>query len=358
MKKLLLLLLISSSSFLTAQVLQADDFQALTVGNIGTDLTGVAPGQGNWLTFNAAGGTNGSNDNYQIVNAGGTNVNALQLTGSNAATGTRYLWKDGLVTSWAGRTSGNDIIEVEFDFNPSVASTSNNSFRLYIYSDEASPKVLAGIGIATNAVVSTVSYANVVTGFGHWTSTPGTGTYSFGLGADAATPITLAASTWVRMGFSFNKTTGEIKWKGPGFDAAFTGNAPTFPVVTAGLNPGEFDFLVVAGTSNTVADVAMFDNLVVRASATNTLLGTEEVSRTNAFSIYPNPASNLVNVSSTELLIRNIELTDINGRVVKKITNDDTASTQVDLTDLAKGVYLLKITSNDGFTSTKKIIKE
>ena len=34
------------------------------------------------------------------------------------------MWKDGLSTAWASRTSGNDIIEVEVDVNPGSRGTS------------------------------------------------------------------------------------------------------------------------------------------------------------------------------------------------------------------------------------------
>ncbi|MGV3696919.1 T9SS type A sorting domain-containing protein [Flavobacterium sp.] len=356
MKKLLLALFISSTSFVGAQVLQSENFETMTVGNVGTDLTGVTPGQNGWYTGNATGGTNGNNSNYQVVAVGGTQGNALQITGSNAATGTRFMWKDGMVDAWAGRTAGNDIIEVEFDFNPLAASTSLNGFRVYIYSDETTAKVLAGMGVATNATVSAVSYANVVQGFAYWTSTPGTGTYSFGLGPNATTPAVLMPSEWVRLGFSFNNATGEVKWKGPDIDAAFTGTTP-FPVVTVGLNPGEVDFLGTTGTGNTVADSSMFDNLVVRASATDTLLGTETISRANAFSAYPNPTKDFVTVSSYDYSVNTIQITDINGRTVKTMTNDSN-NAQVDLSGLSQGVYMMKISSNDGVSTTKKIIKQ
>lgn len=356
MKKLLLSLLITSSAMVSAQVLQSETFETMIVGNVGTDLTGVTTGQNDWLTANASGGTNGNNSNFQVVVAGGVNGNALQITGSNAATGTRFMWKDGLVDEWALRTANNDIIEVEFDFNPSVASTSLNGFRVYIFSDEATPKVLAGIGIATNLIVSTVSFANVVQGFAYYTSTPGTGTYSFGLGPNNTTPYTIAADVWVRLGFSFNKVTGAIKWKGPGLDAGFTGTVP-FPLVAAGLDPGEINFLGSTAAGNTVADVGLFDNLVVRASATDTLLGTEQLSRANMFSVYPNPAKDIINVSSYDYSIATIEIIDMNGRIVKTFSNS-TNDIQVNVSDLSKGVYIMKISTTDGVSDTKKIIKQ
>ncbi len=358
MKKLLLSLFMISSSFAYSQILQSEDFNSLTVGDIGTDLTGVTPGQGGWLTFNSTGGTNSANSNYQIVVEGGDFGNVFQFTGSNGATGNKFMWKSGLPAVWADRTPGNNIIEVEFDYFTGPTTSSLNSFRVYIYSAEASPKVLAGMGIAKNATISALPFTNVVSGFAHWTSTPGTGTYSFGLGPATTSPIVLPVDTWVRMGFSFNVTTGEVKWKGPGFDASFTGSE-AFPVVTAGLEPGEIDFIAIAGTGNTVASVSKFDNYVAKASNTDTLLSVDGQNLvSNAISAYPNPTKDKFVVdTNNESQIKAIVITDLNGRVVKNVNFENVASTaQVDISDLNLGVYFLTITTDLG-VGTSKIIK-
>lgn len=50
-KKLLLVLTVLFTVQLTsAQILLNDNFDNYTLGNLGTDVTGVVPGQGNWLT--------------------------------------------------------------------------------------------------------------------------------------------------------------------------------------------------------------------------------------------------------------------------------------------------------------------
>lgn len=202
--------------------------------------------------------------------------------------------------------------------------------------------------------MSGTAYQNVVQGFAHWTNTPGTGTYSFGLGPDAATPITLSANSWVRLGFSFNKTTSEIIWKGPNFNAAFSG-ITGFPTVTSGIDPGEVDLLVVAGTGNTVAAVGLYDSLTVRASATDSLLSTQSNTVINSFSIYPNPTSSVLNISNpNNYEINNISVVDINGRVIK---NQLGTLTQINVSDLNAGVYFVTIEAAEGKT-TKKFIKQ
>jgi hypothetical protein len=55
--------------------------------------------------------------------------------------------------------------------------------------------------------------------------------------------------------------------------------------------------------------------------------------------------------------IENIELIDINGRSIinNKIAN--TTETQINISDIAQGVYMLRIVSDRG-TLVKKIVKE
>lgn len=354
MKKTLLILLVVTLSTisLNAQVLTSENFTTLLVGNVGTDLTGATAGQGGWSTYVATGSTNSANSNFAIANVAGTNGNVLQITGSNAATGTRYLWKDGLPALWTSRTTGNDILEVEYDIFTGPSSTSLNGFGIYLYSDEATPKVICGMRLDKNATISSVPYTNVIRGLSYYNNAGTFGTYIFGLGASATTPqVTLLDNTWYRVGFSFNKTTGEIKWKGPGINGYVIGAA-------LGLNPGEIDFISTAGTANVVAAVGSFDNYIVTATSADSLLETEEMSISeNNFTISPNPATDYLSITNSKnSQINSISMTDLNGRIVKQIKYDNISDIQVTITDLQTGVYMLTINSDKG-SITKKVIK-
>lgn len=361
MKKLLLTAFIAFTFTASAQVLQSDTFDAYTVGNVGTMTDGTVEGQGGWLTaIVAAGSDNTDNNNFQIIAGAGTDKD-FKITGSSTAAGTRFMWKDGLVSAWENRVVGNDIIEVEFDYYTGGTTTSLNDFRVYIYSDEATPKVLAGIGVSKNLSITVAgtptNFKNVVRGFLFWTSTPGTGTYSFGLGASATEPATLPEDTTVRLGFSFNKTTAEVIWKSSlGLEASFAGSAD-FPMVTAGINPGEVDFLGVAGTGNTVASSGEYDNFVVKASATDQLLSAENSFATANFSVFPNPATDVVNVNAGNLVINSIQVTDLNGRVINTINVNASSTAQVNISELMTGIYFLTVNTDQG-VGTSKIVKK
>ena len=72
MKKILLLSFVFSISFVNAQVIQSEDFNGLTLGEVGTDITGATAGQGGFYTGSSNGAaptttTNAGNSNFEII---------------------------------------------------------------------------------------------------------------------------------------------------------------------------------------------------------------------------------------------------------------------------------------------------
>ena len=349
MKKLLLSITLALTiQCINAQVLESDNFTALTVGNIGTDLTGVAAGQGGWYIFN------GAVTDYQVVSRPAPYGNALQLIGEpTAATTTRYINKVDLATTWATRTAGNNILEVEFDLNTGAISASRNSFQCRLYSDLG--LTLSGIYLDKNYATTaapTVLFPNSLRGLARYTSGTTTGAYSFGLGPDTVTPnLVFPNDTWIRVGFSFNQTTGEVKWKGPSLNAFIMGAGTA-------LIPGEIDFLVTNIAGNTVAATAFIDNYVARASSTDTLLEVETRTRTVAVSTYPNPTVDVINVyNSNNLELTNYKIVDLKGTVIKSGVLNNTLDQKINVAELSQGVYMLKLNTADNNTITKKIVK-
>lgn len=353
MKKLLLLTLISSFSFVNAQVLQDENFNTLTVGNLSTDLTGAVLGQGDYYLQSINGAipttsTNSALTNAQIISDGNASL-GLQLTGPNGDKGNRYIWKDGLADVWATRAAGNNIIEFEMDINPGAGTTtSRNTFGVYIFNTAGN--VLAGFFVrAATRELFLVAYSTP-------TGNP-VGNYNYTLAA--APGIQMPADTFSRIGVSYDTTTGQIRLKAPGIDPAGLTLAGSVPV--ASRTPNEIDVVSFSGHTtaipNTSAASMVIDNITVRASATDTLLGTQQLSLADAFSVYPNPTKDIVNVSSYDYSINTIQITDMNGRIVKKVSNNSN-ETQISLSDLSQGVYLMKITSNEGVSTTKKIVKQ
>ena len=354
MKKTLLTLSLFASFLSFSQVLQNDNFNSFVVGNIGTAFSGASTGQGGYYTEATNGAipttsSNAANSNFQIVSSGNGSTNGLSIVGPDGDKGSRFMWKDGLLTAWNNRTAGNNIIEVEVDINPGTRGASRNGFGLRIYNSDYT-RTLAGFQVNSNTgELSLIAY-----------STPGAnpvGNYTYSLAA--APGVQLPQNTWSRVGISYNFTTGEVLIN----STAITGGPLGVNGSSATTNPVEVDFVVTSGSvttpsviNNTASATMLFDNLVTRASNTNTLLSsTQFVNDDNNLTIYPNPTTSILNISNNNNFdIKNISVVDINGRVVK---NQEGSLTQINVSDLNAGVYFVTIEAAEGKT-TKKFIKQ
>src|SRR5690606_26232792 len=112
-KKLLLVLTVLFTVQLTsAQILLNDNFDNYTLGNLGTDVTGVVPGQGNWLTEILYAPLNHSSSAFNITNEA---FKGKVLTFTTPQ-GEYMVAKKDLSTFINQRTTGNDVIKVEIDY--------------------------------------------------------------------------------------------------------------------------------------------------------------------------------------------------------------------------------------------------
>jgi hypothetical protein len=361
MKKLLqLTILLFTSSSLFSQSINSQNFNSLALGNIGTDITGASPGLGGLYTQATNGippttGTNAGVSNFQIVNNDATHGKVLQIIGTDGDKGERYVWLGGFPTIWAARNPGSEILEFEYEFYTGAGGGSKNLAGVTIY-DSTGRKFLGGLSFNTNTLA--------LSGLTYYLPAPTTANpspiadnYMIYLGSTPGANFILTANTWVRVGVSFNKSTGKVIWKAPGLNAYIIG-------ASASLDPYEIDFMATSGTtatpmvSNTSAATILIDNFVTRISATDTLLqnDTFDVASTN-FSVSPNPANDFVTISNSDFISVNaISITDLNGRVVKQITFSNVNNVQVNVSDLSSGVYMMTISSDKG-SLTKKFIK-
>jgi len=75
-----------------------------------------------------------------------------------------------------------------------------------------------------------------------------------------------------------------------------------------------------------------------------------------AIKVYPNPASDLVNVKS-DFTIKNIEVLSYLGQIVYSENNLNTKLVQFNVSSLNSGVYFVKINTSDGVKTTKITVK-
>src|SRR5690606_13379985 len=83
-------------------------------------------------------------------------------------------------------------------------------------------------------------------------------------------------------------------------------------------------------------------------------MGTSETNQTNEVQIYPNPFTDVVNISEVKDL-KSIAVLDMSGRMVKTIANP---GRQINLSELKAAMYILKLNYKDGTSKSLKAIKK
>jgi hypothetical protein len=132
-------------------------------------------------------------------------------------------------------------------------------------------------------------------------------------------------------------------------NATYVQKTFTFTAPSTGVFYFAFHHTSPANAAGTHA--LLIDNFVVTQT-----LGTNEY-LSGKFNVYPNPAANVINIANTvDATINTIEMSDLNGRVVKSVKMN-AAEGQVSVSDLATGVYMMKISTDQG-VAIKKIVKE
>ncbi|WP_445719218.1 T9SS type A sorting domain-containing protein [Flavobacterium sp.] len=128
--------------------------------------------------------------------------------------------------------------------------------------------------------------------------------------------------------------------------AAYTTHTATFTAPSTGI----FYFGIHNNTPQATVQTFLFlDSIILTtnlSSADNSL---------SEFSVYPNPVTTSLMISNpNNVEVKNISITDVNGRMVK---NQQGALTQINVSDLNAGVYFVTIEASEGKT-TKKFIKQ
>ena len=75
-------------------------------------------------------------------------------------------------------------------------------------------------------------------------------------------------------------------------------------------------------------------------------------------SIYPNPFNNVLTISLSTTSIKDVQIIDMTGRVIKQYLNVGKAETELELNNLSNAVYFIRITTTDGSYYYDKIIKQ
>ena len=142
------------------------------------------------------------------------------------------------------------------------------------------------------------------------------------------------------------------------FVRPITGSQTTYPV--ADIQKLTFENGNMLVTNNTVASGTFALSELRYVSFTDFNLGTTNPElATNKFYAYPNPASQMLNISGSNAMQRvsQIEILSLEGRLLMQQKPANESAPQVDISALPQGMYLCKIT-NGNQQETLKFLKQ
>ncbi|WP_374445815.1 T9SS type A sorting domain-containing protein [Epilithonimonas sp.] len=283
-----------------SQSLWTDTFETYTVGNLGT--------QGGWQRD---GGTNAVAKVANITTNYGKSFQ-FASTANNNADGA-FIYHD---TKWSTRSTNNGIFVAEFD-----VYTGSTFSEIQFYDVDADYYTIADLYMSpANGVflADQDDFDNDMSGI--------------------ELPLTVTANTWYKVKFTYDVMgTGEMTVEINGTQYGPFEKSP-------GWFPTEVDLVAIG------ANTSGFDNL--KTSAVATLMAVSDVAKKSSLTVYPNPATEVVNVRSDKK-IDSVSIYDAAGKVVKT-----TAETTINVQNLAKGSYIVNINYADGSKESTKVIKK
>ena len=168
--------------------------------------------------------------------------------------------------------------------------------------------------------------------------------------------ITNALNTWNHYVVSYNGTTSKIYKDGALLSSSNTAltTANNSDIFRLGLlNALNSDYFDGAIDDLKIYNYALTDAEVTSLFTNNSLLATDNFNLNNLeVSLYPNPANDVLNIEMTNE-VKSIEIYNIQGQKVKSSNQK-----QINVADLAAGMYMIRIQDADNAIATKKFVKQ
>jgi len=133
------------------------------------------------------------------------------------------------------------------------------------------------------------------------------------------------------------------------------GDDITTQLVDGGTFPGEISYNIINAGGTTIEGSGDANNDILTGTITATCALSIDENAFEGFTFFPNPAQNTLNISA-QTEVQNITLVNLVGQVVLEQQIDATSS-QIDISRLTSGVYLMNVSAN-GQVGTYKVIKE
>jgi photosystem II stability/assembly factor-like uncharacterized protein len=213
---------------------------------------------------------------------------------------------------------------------------------------------------ANNGLITTSDYGCYSTSDGGVTWTPVT--YTGTLRSFSVTAITGLPNAYVTLGKEIETDTGantDPRGSSYTIDGGVTwvnindtpdtnyvdGSASAFFSPTLGLAGG-------FNTNPTLGGIFRWNGVALQ----NAILATNTFSNDIAFKASPNPTTGLVALTGKN--IANVIITDVLGKQVSNTNYTSLNNVNLDLTAANSGMYMVKVTNNEGNVSTLKVVKQ
>ena len=303
MKKIYILLLSAISSFGFAQeTISFEAAEGFVLGSIHL--------QNGWEVTE---GSTGFIQNQVITNSESSNGSFSFKNANEPSFGDQFFPIFGAVKTFATPL---DHTNLTFSYDVKASAKNGADFELVLYAVDADDIFVpvAGVGIENRGFIYTIKNSS----------------YGFDYAAAEWTP-----NVWVNIKIELSAT--EIKY--------YVNNVLQNTVA----NYTQLDVLGFNMLHNNYGNDAYYDNFVI----SSTSLSTTPFQEQNV-SVYPNPAQNVLSVSApNETQITQVSIYNVTGQEVLK-TNQ---TQNINVSALAAGTYFMKVTSANGTTMTKKLIK-
>lgn len=352
MKKYLFFLVILLIGHTTnSQVLYTENFDNHSVGNLGTDFTGTISGQWGWVTISKY---TQSNSFFTIVNE--TNRGkVLDITAFSHHEGL-YAYKPGIDQLIDNRTTGNDVIKFEIDYFTGSIQSNASSFSWIR---------LIPVGEVEGGLISPPFLCRF-----EYNKQNGIMACSTEF-VSSTTPVQqntfLPFNTWVKLIVYLDYPNRKVYFEIPSLNKVFVSdflkNDPSTNLIED-YKPSIISlFLNSSSDTNGPKTVTRnrYDN--IKISALNAVppevinLSTNEQLATK-FTMYPNPATNMVNITNNEnMLVNQVTVYDIAGKQLNTQSFNNEAEIQLNVENLASGTYILHLQTNKGLV-VKKLVKK
>jgi len=327
MKKLIIytVFLFFITQTIPAQVLFSEDFDSYPAGHLNTDYTGTTPGQGGWVVSRAPASTT----TVMITPETGKG-NVATISNVTSINGVSFRQDNGIIdVLWNNRIAGNNILKFEYEFygtdvfnvHGSITSLGPNLINITFQSN------LNRIG--ANYWDST-SIKNIV--LKNYNTTP------------------FPYNTWIKAEMFIDYNTNDVYFYIPALNLQATAK------ISHNRIPDNIDFMMANLASSSVVNLDSIKLSALQTLPSYILSANEQLAA--KFNLYPNPATNVVNITNNEnRLVNQAAVYDVTGKLISTQSFNKQTEIQLNVENLASGTYLLHLQTNEG-AAVKKLVKK